>query len=51
MDLITLMAAKRMQIAERLDRIQISGADANVAYQQAFTDVITAEKARGSMSK
>jgi hypothetical protein len=45
------MAAKRVQIAERLDRNQMSEADANVAYQQAFTDVVTAEKARDAMRK
>jgi hypothetical protein len=33
-----------MQIAERLHRNEISEADAIVAYQQAFTDVVTAEK-------
>jgi hypothetical protein len=51
LDLVTLMTAKRMQIAERLDRNQMSEADANVAYQQAFTDIVTAEKARDAMSK
>jgi hypothetical protein len=51
MDLVTLMTGKRMQIAERLDRNQLSEADANVAYQQAFTDIVTAEKARDAMRK
>jgi hypothetical protein len=51
MDLVTLMAAKRMQIAEHLDRNQMSEADANVAYQQAFADIVTAEKARDAMKK
>ena len=51
MDLVTLMAARRMQISERLDRNQMSEADANVAYQQAFADVVKAEKARDAMSK
>jgi hypothetical protein len=51
MDLVTLMTAKRMQIAERLDRNLMSEADANVAYQQAFTDIVTAEKARDAMRK
>jgi hypothetical protein len=46
MDLVTLMAVKRMQISERLDRKEISEADANVQLQQAFTDVVTAEKLR-----
>jgi hypothetical protein len=46
MDLVMLMAAKRLQIAEQLDRNQMTEAAANVAYQQAFSDVITAEKAR-----
>lgn len=51
MDLVTLMVAKRTQIGERLDRKQISEADAGVAYQQAFTDIVTAEKARDAMRK
>jgi len=51
MDLVTLMVAKRMQIAERLDRNQMSEADANVAYQQAFAEVVTAENARDAMKK
>jgi hypothetical protein len=51
LDLVTLMTAQRMQIAERLDRNLMSEADANVAYQQAFTDVVTAEKARDAMRK
>lgn len=46
MDLVTLMVAKRAQISERLDRNEMSETDANVAFQQAFTDVVTAEKTR-----
>jgi hypothetical protein len=51
MDLVVLMTAKRAQIAERLDQRQMTEADANVAFQQAFTDVVTAEKARDAMRK
>lgn len=51
MDLISLMAAKRMQISERLDRKEISEADANVQLQQAFTDVVTTEKLRDASSR
>jgi hypothetical protein len=51
MDLISLMVAKRLQITQRLDRKEISEADANVALQQAFTDAITTEKARDAMRK
>jgi hypothetical protein len=51
MDLVNLMVAKRAQIAEQLDRNQMTEAAANAAYQQAFSDVITAEKARDVMKK
>jgi hypothetical protein len=51
LDLVSLMVAKRLQISERLDRKEISEADANVALQQAFSDTITAEKARDAMRK
>ncbi|MDA9491182.1 hypothetical protein [Bradyrhizobium sp. CCBAU 11361] len=51
MDLVALMIAKRAQISEQLDRNEMSEADANVAFQQAFTDVITAEKMRDSARK
>lgn len=51
MDLVSLMTAKRAQVAERLDRKQITEADANVAYQQAFADVITEEKSRDTLRK
>jgi hypothetical protein len=51
MDLIALMVAKRTQISERLDHKEISEADAGVALQQAFTDVVTAERARDAMRK
>ena len=51
MDLVSLMVAKRMQISERLDRKEISEADANVQLQQAFTDVVTAEKLRDASSR
>jgi hypothetical protein len=51
MDLITLMTAKRAQIAERLDRGQITEADANMAFQQAFSDIVTAQNARDTMRK
>ena len=50
-DLVSLMVAKRFQISERLDRREISEANANVAMQQAFSDAITAEKARDAMRK
>ncbi|QQO30915.1 hypothetical protein JJC00_19785 [Bradyrhizobium diazoefficiens] len=46
MDLVSLMVAKRAQISERLDRREMSEADANVAFQQAFSEVVTAEKMR-----
>jgi hypothetical protein len=46
MDLVTLMVAKRAQISERLDRNEMSETDANVAFQQAFTDVVTVEEKR-----
>jgi hypothetical protein len=51
LDLVTLMTAKRLQIAQRLDRNEMSEADANLATQQAFSDVITTERARDAMSK
>lgn len=51
MDLVRLMVAKRLQISERLDRHELSEADANVAFQQAFSDVVTAEKMRDSARK
>jgi len=51
MDLIALFTAKRMQVSERLDRKQISEVDANVENQQAFADVVTAEKARDAIKK
>ncbi|WP_315728888.1 hypothetical protein [Bradyrhizobium sp. SZCCHNS2015] len=44
MDLVTIMVAKRAQISERLDRNEMSETDSNVAFQQALTDVVTAEK-------
>lgn len=51
MDLVVLWVAKRAQIAERLDRKEISETDANVALQQAFTDIVTTEKARDAMQR
>ncbi len=51
MDLVTFMVAKRAQISERLDRNEMSEADADGAFQQAFTDVVTAEKMRNAARK
>jgi hypothetical protein len=51
MDLVKLMVAKRAQISERLDRGEMSEADANVAFQRAFADVATAEKMRDTVPK
>jgi hypothetical protein len=51
MDLIAALAAKRVQISERVDRNQLTEADAQVEIQKLFASLIEAEKQRDSIRK
>jgi hypothetical protein len=51
MDLIAAFNAKRLQISERVDRKQLTEADAQVETQKLFASVIEAEKQRDSLRK
>lgn len=46
MDLINLTLAKRAQISDRLDRHDITGADASAEFQRILTDLADAERKR-----
>jgi hypothetical protein len=51
MDLIAAFNAKRLQISERVDRNQLSEADAQVETQKLFANIVEAEKQRDSIRK
>jgi len=51
MDLIAAFNAQRLQISERVDRKQITEADAQVETQQLFANIVEAEKQRDSARK
>jgi hypothetical protein len=51
MDLIAAFNAQRLQISERVDRKQITEADAQVEIQKLFASVVEAEKQRDSIRK
>lgn len=51
MDLVAALAAKRVELSERIDRKQVSEADAQVENQKLFAAVIEAEKQRDSIRK
>ena len=51
MDLITAFNAQRLQISERVDRKQLSEADAQVETQKLFASIVEAEKQRDSIRK
>jgi hypothetical protein len=51
MDLIAAFNAKRLQISERVDRNQLSEADAQIETQKLFASIVEAEKQRDSIGK
>jgi hypothetical protein len=51
MDLIAAFNAKRLQISERVDRNQLTEADAQVETQKLFASIVEAEKQRDSIRK
>jgi hypothetical protein len=51
MDLIAAFNAKRLQISERVDRKQLTEADAQVETQKLFASIVEAEKQRDSIRK
>jgi hypothetical protein len=51
MDLIAAFNAKRLQISERVDRNELSEADAQLENQKLFASIAEAEKQRDSMRK
>jgi hypothetical protein len=51
MDLIAAFTTKRVQISERVDRKQITEADAQVETQKLFASIVEAEKQRDSIRK
>jgi len=51
MDLIAAFNAKRLQISERVDRKQLTEADAQVETQKLFASIVEAEKQRDSVRK
>jgi predicted lipid-binding transport protein (Tim44 family) len=51
MDLIAAFNAKRLQISERVDRKQLTEADAQIETQTLFASIVEAEKQRDSIRK
>ncbi len=51
MDLIAALNAKRIQISERVDRKQLTEADAQVENQKLFASIVEVEKQRDSIRK
>jgi hypothetical protein len=51
MDLIAAFNAKRLQISERVDRNELTEADAQVENQKLFASIVEAEKQRDSIRK
>jgi predicted lipid-binding transport protein (Tim44 family) len=51
MDLIAALTTKRIQISERVDRKQLTEADAQVETQKLFASIVEAEKQRDSIRK
>jgi ribosomal protein L20 len=51
MDLIAALTARRVQISERVDRNQLTEADAAVENQKLFASIVEAEKQRDSIRK
>jgi hypothetical protein len=51
MDLIAAFTTKRVQISERVDRKQLTEADAQVETQKLFASIVEAEKQRDSIRK
>ncbi|MGA2056012.1 MAG: hypothetical protein ABSG88_11930 [Bradyrhizobium sp.] len=51
MDLIAAFNAQRLQISERVDRKQLSEADAQIETQKLFASIVEAEKQRDSIRK